>query len=109
MGSDPLAHAARYGGEIADQGRSRPTDQQAYVGSIARELLSHNFARSQRLAEGIDYTVDPLGRLVFTSAYLLKRGECCGNKCRNCPYGWKNVPANQRIKGERMPPLDERR
>jgi hypothetical protein len=60
-----------------------------------------------RLREGVDYYVDPLGRYVFTSAYLLRRGECCGNKCRNCPYGWKNVPANRRIAGEPQPPLDE--
>jgi hypothetical protein len=25
--------------------------------------------------------------LVFTAAYLLKRGSCCGSGCRHCPYG----------------------
>ena len=25
--------------------------------------------------------------LVFTAAYHLKRGECCGSHCRHCPYG----------------------
>lgn len=20
-----------------------------------------------------------------------KRGYCCGNRCRHCPYGWENV------------------
>jgi len=24
--------------------------------------------------------------LVFTAAYLLKRGNCCGSGCRHCPY-----------------------
>ena len=24
--------------------------------------------------------------LVFTAAYHLKRGYCCGNGCRHCPY-----------------------
>ncbi len=24
--------------------------------------------------------------LVFTAAYLRKRGYCCGNGCRHCPY-----------------------
>ena len=24
--------------------------------------------------------------MVFTAAYLLKRGTCCGNGCRHCPY-----------------------
>lgn len=33
-----------------------------------------------------DYYIEN-GRLVFTSFYLLGRGFCCGNGCRNCPYG----------------------
>ncbi|AFL86717.1 hypothetical protein Terro_0368 [Terriglobus roseus DSM 18391] len=24
--------------------------------------------------------------LVFTASYLRKRGTCCGNGCRHCPY-----------------------
>ena len=24
--------------------------------------------------------------VVFTAAYLRKRGTCCGNDCRHCPY-----------------------
>ncbi len=31
------------------------------------------------------------GFLVFTEKYHLKRGYCCGNKCRHCPYQFKNV------------------
>ena len=27
------------------------------------------------------------GKIVFTAAYLLRRGYCCGNICRHCPYG----------------------
>lgn len=27
------------------------------------------------------------GRMVFTRDYLLRRGYCCGNQCRHCPYG----------------------
>lgn len=34
------------------------------------------------------------GLLVMTEAYHLKRGYCCGSKCRHCPYEHKNVPAN---------------
>lgn len=25
--------------------------------------------------------------IVFTAAYLLRRGYCCGSRCRHCPYG----------------------
>ncbi|MBI4603456.1 MAG: hypothetical protein HY721_16010 [Planctomycetes bacterium] len=37
------------------------------------------------LVEGLDFYVED-GVLVFTAAYLLRRGLCCGNGCRNCPY-----------------------
>jgi Family of unknown function (DUF5522) len=26
------------------------------------------------------------GHMVFTAAYHLRRGYCCGNRCRHCPY-----------------------
>ena len=49
-----------------------------------------------RLVAELDQTADAAGLLkvfpiengdaVFTSWYLLKQGECCGNGCRNCPY-----------------------
>jgi len=32
------------------------------------------------------------GCVVFTAAYHLKRGSCCGNACRHCPYDLENVP-----------------
>lgn len=34
-----------------------------------------------------DYYWSPEGYLVFTEAYHRKRGHCCGNRCRHCPYG----------------------
>ena len=42
------------------------------------------------LVEDIDYYLDD-GNVVFTEWYHLKRGECCGNRCRHCPYEHKNV------------------
>jgi heme-degrading monooxygenase HmoA len=44
------------------------------------------------LQQGIDYTLDELGRMVFTREYHLKRGSCCRSGCRNCPYGFARVP-----------------
>jgi len=36
--------------------------------------------------------IDPsTGFTVFTELSHLKRGKCCGNQCRHCPYGWSNV------------------
>lgn len=31
------------------------------------------------------------GSIVFTEAYHLARGSCCGNACRHCPYEHENV------------------
>ena len=36
-----------------------------------------------------DYYINDEGNLVFTSAFLLKRGHCCNNNCTNCPYPMK--------------------
>ena len=38
-----------------------------------------------------DYYIEN-GRYVFTSEYLLRRGYCCENGCRHCPYGFKVQP-----------------
>jgi len=41
--------------------------------------------RDAELLEGIDYYVEN-GWLVFTAAFLWKRGYCCESGCRHCPY-----------------------
>jgi len=33
-----------------------------------------------------DYYFNTDGLMVFTAAYHLRRGYCCGNDCRHCPY-----------------------
>lgn len=35
------------------------------------------------------------GRMVFTEQFHLRRGKCCGNGCRHCPYGHVNVPEQE--------------
>jgi len=40
----------------------------------------------EQFVEGVDYYVEK-GLYVFTELYLKKRGYCCKNKCRHCPYG----------------------
>jgi hypothetical protein len=37
------------------------------------------------LQEGLDYYLEN-GLLVFTAAFLRKRGYCCESGCRHCPY-----------------------
>jgi hypothetical protein len=41
--------------------------------------------REEELKEGEDYYLEN-GYLVFTEAYHLKRGHCCGSGCRHCPW-----------------------
>ena len=38
------------------------------------------------------------GLTVFTRAYHLRRGYCCENGCRHCPYGEKNLTAISGLK-----------
>ncbi len=38
------------------------------------------------------------GLVIFTATYLLKRGYCCGNGCKHCPYEYKNVTDETRKK-----------
>lgn len=40
------------------------------------------------LVEGTDFYYNEDGYKVFTEAYLLKRGYCCQNGCKHCPYGF---------------------
>lgn len=42
----------------------------------------------QPFVEGIDYYFED-GLMVLTRRYLLNRGYCCQNNCRNCPYGFE--------------------
>ena len=47
--------------------------------------LARSYKDQTGLIEHIDYTIES-GHYVFTRWYLMKRGYCCGNGCRNCPY-----------------------
>ncbi|MGO9777809.1 MAG: DUF5522 domain-containing protein [Terracidiphilus sp.] len=49
-------------------------------------------ARPEGLAPEDYYFEGPL--IVFTAAYHLKRGTCCGSGCRHCPYG--NGPGQEK-------------
>ncbi|WP_416377307.1 DUF5522 domain-containing protein [Algoriphagus sp. C2-6-M1] len=33
-----------------------------------------------------DFYYNDRGLMVFTKKYHLKRGHCCGNGCKHCPY-----------------------
>ena len=52
--------------------------------------LAKPFARSRRLIESIDYHVEN-ELWIFSRWYLLKRGHCCGEACKHCPYGDEKI------------------
>lgn len=58
------------------------------------------------MKEGEDFYYNEQGYVVLTEAFHLKRGDCCGNGCKHCPYGYKNVPEPQRteLRRKRRPP-----
>jgi len=61
---------------------------------------------NETLSLGIDYTIDPeTGYLIFTRAYHLKRGSCCGSGCRHCPYPKPKTEPSL----EGAPPKDQRK
>ncbi len=51
------------------------------------EQLS-GFSKLSKL-DSDEYYHTPEGYVVFTEKYLLKRGYCCQNGCRHCPYGFE--------------------
>jgi hypothetical protein len=38
--------------------------------------------------EDIDYYINDKGNFVFTAWHHLRRGCCCENGCKHCPYGF---------------------
>ena len=55
------------------------------------ENVAPKYATAE-LVEGIDYYMEGSYR-VMTEWYHLKRGYCCRNGCRHCPYGFKTRTA----------------
>jgi len=45
-----------------------------------------------------EFYTNESGLFVFTEAFLLKRGYCCGNGCLHCPFEYKNVVNLERKK-----------
>lgn len=37
------------------------------------------------------------GKVVFTPLYHIRRGICCGNFCRHCPYIPTNIKGNTKL------------
>jgi hypothetical protein len=46
--------------------------------------------KKEKFVEGIDYYFEN-GLMVLSAHFLKKRGYCCGNGCRHCPYTEKSL------------------
>jgi len=77
----PAVHAAGVAHESAPPAAPGPVSLPSPASITAA-------AQPPALQDG-DYYLEG-GRMVFTAAYHLRRGYCCGNRCRHCPYqDWK--------------------
>ncbi|MES2519850.1 MAG: DUF5522 domain-containing protein [Bacteroidota bacterium] len=52
------------------------------------EKKTKNKQESNRGLLKEDIYLNEQGFMVFTEAYHLKRGYCCKNGCKHCPYGF---------------------
>lgn len=50
----------------------------------------------ENLVQGEDYYYNDQGYIVLTQNFHLKKGFCCGNGCKHCPYEFVNVPEPKR-------------
>lgn len=48
------------------------------------------------LTEGEDFYYKEDGYIVLTEKFHLKKGICCGNGCKHCPYDFINVAEPKR-------------
>ena len=63
-----------------------------------------NTGKGSLNSEGYEWDSSPVGGSGMGAAlfaplsaeYLLERGYCCGNGCKNCPYDYKAVPEPRR-------------
>lgn len=57
-----------------------------------------DFYMADPLIEGEDYYMNPKGFRVMSKSYLTKRGYCCGNGCKHCPYFPPHQKGNRELK-----------
>lgn len=71
----------------------------ATVKQVSRPSLCRDIEELHQRAceEGkMTYIDPPTGYTVLTELSHMKRGSCCGNACRHCPYDHCNVKSKQK-------------
>ncbi|XP_050340964.1 corrinoid adenosyltransferase MMAB-like [Bactrocera neohumeralis] len=76
---------------------TRATPTFTGTNDIERTLAPDVIAmHEEAVARGEETYIDPdTGFTVFTRLAHLRKGRCCGCRCRHCPYGHINVPGNR--------------
>ncbi|XP_033731360.1 uncharacterized protein LOC117320974 isoform X2 [Pecten maximus] len=81
-------------------GSSEGNDDMAWDESVDYSRLSpqereiHKFHKKAVMEKQLFYTDPCTGYQVMSRYAHLKRGDCCGNACRHCPYEHKRVADN---------------
>lgn len=57
--------------------------------------LDEDAPLKNELVENEDFYYNEQGYKVFTEKYHLKRGYCCQNGCKHCPYGFNDKKKKQ--------------
>ena len=52
----------------------------------------------ESLKEGEDFYMSREGYRVMTEKFLIRRGYCCANGCRHCPYWPKAQKGNRKLR-----------
>ena len=74
--------------EIQAQFNAAPEKAVSYFTKSATKKTTNTAADYK---EGLDYYINEQGNWVFTAFYHLKKGYCCQNECKHCPYGYKKI------------------
>jgi hypothetical protein len=72
----------------------------SFANKSPMEYFDNNFTND--LKEGVDYYMEN-GYRVMTEHYLIKRGYCCSNGCRHCPYWPKAQKGNTVLRMNAFP------
>ena len=60
--------------------------------------MSDKIEYNSELKEGVDFYMAKEGYRIMTEAYLKRRGYCCGNGCKHCPYFPKAQKGNTNLR-----------
>jgi hypothetical protein len=67
---------------------------------IFDHLFDNDYGFSDRLEEGNDFYMEK-GYRVMTESFLIRRGYCCANGCRHCPYWPKAQKGNTTLRNKK--------